>query len=143
MNYLAESRQLQPQQLDAIRSQIIDHRQCLLQLLAILFVQLSVLCTQLFTKRAPIPHHTSILTGQAWVLELMTGHPDCIKINLGVTLETFSALVRILNDSDFTQSRNGVTVEEQLAIYLYTCVTGLSSRLVAERFQRSPDTITR
>ena len=73
----------------------------------------------------------------------MTGHPDHIKINLGVTLETFSALVRILNDSDFTQSRNGVTVEEQLVIYLYTCVTGLSSRLVAERFQRSPDTITR
>ena len=143
MDYLTESRQLQPQQLDAVRSQIIDRRQHLLHLLTILLVQLSVLCTQLFSRRAPTPHHTSILTGQAWVLELTTGHPDRIKINLGVTLETFLALVRILEDSDFTQSRNGVTVEEQLAIYLYTCVTGLSSRLVAERFQRSPDTITR
>ena len=39
--------------------------------------------------------------------------------------------------------RNGVSVEEQLGIYLYTCVTGLSSRLVGERFQRSIDTVTK
>ena len=62
----------------------------------------------------------------------MTRHPDHIKINLGITLETFLALVHILKDSNFMQSHNGVMVEEQLAIYLYTCVTGLSSRLVAE-----------
>jgi hypothetical protein len=43
----------------------------------------------------------------------------------------------------FVLSRNGVSVEEQLSIFLYTCVTGLSSRLVGERFQRSPDTVTR
>ncbi|KIK42155.1 hypothetical protein CY34DRAFT_39125, partial [Suillus luteus UH-Slu-Lm8-n1] len=36
-----------------------------------------------------------------------------------------------------------VTVEEQLAIFLYTCVTGLSTCLLGERFQRSPDTISR
>ncbi|KIK71790.1 hypothetical protein PAXRUDRAFT_676657, partial [Paxillus rubicundulus Ve08.2h10] len=33
--------------------------------------------------------------------------------------------------------------EEQLGIFLYTCVTGLSSRHVGERFQHSPDTITK
>ncbi|KIJ09149.1 hypothetical protein PAXINDRAFT_33619, partial [Paxillus involutus ATCC 200175] len=32
-------------------------------------------------------------------------------------------------------------VEEQLAIFLYMCVTGLSSHHVAERFQCSPDTV--
>ncbi|KIK73416.1 hypothetical protein PAXRUDRAFT_37870, partial [Paxillus rubicundulus Ve08.2h10] len=36
-----------------------------------------------------------------------------------------------------------VSVEEQLGIFLYTCVTGLSSCHVGERFQRSPDTVTR
>ncbi|KAJ8593508.1 hypothetical protein M405DRAFT_721598, partial [Rhizopogon salebrosus TDB-379] len=36
-----------------------------------------------------------------------------------------------------------MSVEEQLGIFLYTCVTGLSLRLVGERFQCSPDTITR
>ncbi|KIK73911.1 hypothetical protein PAXRUDRAFT_89205, partial [Paxillus rubicundulus Ve08.2h10] len=34
-------------------------------------------------------------------------------------------------------------VEEQLGIFMYTCVTGLSSRHVGERFQRSPDTVMR
>ncbi|KIK94937.1 hypothetical protein PAXRUDRAFT_141773, partial [Paxillus rubicundulus Ve08.2h10] len=30
-----------------------------------------------------------------------------------------------------------------LGIFLYTCVTGLSSHNVGERFQHSPDTVTR
>ncbi|KIK97643.1 hypothetical protein PAXRUDRAFT_91971, partial [Paxillus rubicundulus Ve08.2h10] len=34
-------------------------------------------------------------------------------------------------------------VEEQLGIFLYTCVTGLSSCHVGERFQHPPDTVTR
>ena len=73
----------------------------------------------------------------------MNGHPDCIKINLGVSLDTFSALIQVLKQNGITESRNGVSVEEQLGIYLYTCVTGLSSRLVGERFQWSIDTITK
>ncbi|KIK25445.1 hypothetical protein PISMIDRAFT_96751, partial [Pisolithus microcarpus 441] len=36
-----------------------------------------------------------------------------------------------------------VTVAEQLGIFLYTCGTGLSTWHVGERFQHSPDTITR
>ncbi|KIO14450.1 hypothetical protein M404DRAFT_90975, partial [Pisolithus tinctorius Marx 270] len=36
-----------------------------------------------------------------------------------------------------------VTLEEQLTIFLYTCVTGLTIRHVGERFQRSNDTISR
>src|SRR5271168_2972148 len=33
--------------------------------------------------------------------------------------------------------RHGVTVKEQAAIFLYTCMTGLSIRHIGERFQRS------
>ncbi|KIN97277.1 hypothetical protein M404DRAFT_135861, partial [Pisolithus tinctorius Marx 270] len=36
-----------------------------------------------------------------------------------------------------------VTLEEQLAIFLYTCVTGLTVRHVGEHFQWSNDTISR
>ncbi|KIM51297.1 hypothetical protein SCLCIDRAFT_94157, partial [Scleroderma citrinum Foug A] len=36
-----------------------------------------------------------------------------------------------------------IYVEEQLAIFLYTAVMGLSSRHVGERFQRSNETIVR
>ncbi|KAF9219217.1 hypothetical protein BS17DRAFT_718269 [Gyrodon lividus] len=35
------------------------------------------------------------------------------------------------------QSCNGVSVQEQLGIFLYTCVTGLTSCHVGERFQCS------
>ncbi|KIK92735.1 hypothetical protein PAXRUDRAFT_37209, partial [Paxillus rubicundulus Ve08.2h10] len=34
-------------------------------------------------------------------------------------------------------------MEDQLTIFLYTCITGLSSCHVAKRFQCSPDTITK
>ena len=36
-----------------------------------------------------------------------------------------------------------VTLEEQLAIFLYTSVTGLSIRHVGERFQRANGTISK
>ncbi|KAH7903666.1 hypothetical protein BJ138DRAFT_974793, partial [Hygrophoropsis aurantiaca] len=39
-----------------------------------------------------VPYHTSILTGHAWVLELMNGHPKRIKNNLGVSLHVFEEL---------------------------------------------------
>ena len=41
------------------------------------------------------------------------------------------------------EASTNVSLEEQLAIFLYTCVTGLSIRHVGERFQRSNDTISR
>jgi hypothetical protein len=86
------------------------------------------------------PYHTSILTGEAWVQELLTGHPRRIRNELGVYRQTFSTLVETLRDIGIQSSRY-VTIEEQVAIFLYTVVTGLSSTHVGERFQRSPGTI--
>ena len=122
---------------------IVLHRQHLLLLLTIILAQIIQLSQQIFSTAPRIPHHTSVLTGRAWVLELRSGHPDCIKINIGVSLEVFQALIHVLNENHFDDSKNGVTVEEQLAIFLYTCVTGMSSHLVAEWFQHSTDTITK
>ena len=34
----------------------------------------------------PVPYHTSVLTGEAWVSELMKGHPKRIHCELGVHL---------------------------------------------------------
>ena len=116
---------------------------CLLLFLTIILMQIILIAGQVFFTTPHIPYHTSVLTGQAWVLELMNGHPNHIKTNLGVSMEVFSALVIVLNQNGIVDSRNGVLVEEQLAIYLYTCVTGLSSCLVGEWFQRSTDTVTK
>jgi hypothetical protein len=88
------------------------------------------------------PYHTSALSGEAWVLELLCGHPNRICMELGISVEVFSNHVQELRDIGYQNSRN-VSLEEQLAIFLYMCVTGLTIRHVGERFQRSNETISR
>ena len=94
------------------------------------------------TRRDPQKYHTSILSGHGWVLELITGHPDRIRCELGLQKEDFLALVAEFRDLGHQDSCR-VTLKEQIAIFLYMCVTGLTIRHVGERFQRSSDTISR
>ncbi|KAF8587321.1 hypothetical protein K439DRAFT_1338572, partial [Ramaria rubella] len=89
-----------------------------------------------------IPYHTSIISGWGWVNELLHGHPDRIHSELGVCKHIFYALVDSLECQGLSVSHQGVMVEEQLAIFLYMSVTGLSVRHVGERFQCSNETIS-
>ncbi|KAG2342752.1 hypothetical protein BDR05DRAFT_868670, partial [Suillus weaverae] len=66
-----------------------------------------------------IPYHTSILMGEAWVYELTSGHPNRICHNLGVSLDAFESLHWILKQNSISQSHNGISIEEQLDIFLY------------------------
>ena len=59
-----------------------------------------------------------------------------------MSVDLFGILVQELRDIGHQNSRN-VSLEEQLAIFLYMCVTGLTIRHVGERFQRSNETISR
>ncbi|EJD45179.1 transposase [Auricularia subglabra TFB-10046 SS5] len=87
--------------------------------------------------------HTSVLTGEMWVRELLAGHPARIYDNMAMRQHVFRRLSEWLAvRCDLTDTR-WVTKEEQLAIFLYACVTNLSNRKLAERFQRSGDTISR
>ena len=88
------------------------------------------------------PYHTSALTRAAWVQELLTGHPERIRSELGVHKEVFDELIRSLHDGGEGPSRY-VSLEEKLAIFLYTCVTGLSLHHVGERFQHATETISK
>ena len=88
------------------------------------------------------PYHTSALSGAAWVAELLEGHPKRIRCKLGVHKHVFAILIAYLQIIGITHSRE-VALQEQLAIFLYRCVTGLSICHVGERFQRTNDTITR
>jgi len=88
------------------------------------------------------PYHDSALSGAAWVCELLTGHPKRIRKELGVHKHVFRALIVALQEAGHTRSKF-VTLEEQLAIFLYTCVTGLSLIHVCERFQRAPETASK
>ncbi|KAF8225301.1 hypothetical protein L208DRAFT_1306718, partial [Tricholoma matsutake] len=71
------------------------------------------------------PYHTSGLTGAAWVAEMLEGHPEWIHCELGVHLHVFKIIVAYLQIIGVDHSR-GVLLEEQLAIFLDKCVTGLS-----------------
>ena len=65
------------------------------------------------------PYHTSALTGADWVYEL------------GVHKHVFLGLVAALEQHGVTFSKD-IYIEEQLAVSLYTCVTGLSLCHVSE-----------
>ena len=87
------------------------------------------------------PYHTSILTGEGWVMELLAGHPEHIRCELGVTAHVFQAMILELWDMGYENSKY-VSLEEQLVIFLYACITGLSIRHLGEQFQRSNETIS-
>ena len=88
-------------------------------------------------------YHTSALSGQAWVDELIVGHPNRIKSELGMRLHVFLALLAQLRGLSGLTDSKYVTLEEQVAIFLYTCVTGLAIRHIGKRFQRSNETISK
>ena len=106
---------------------------------AILLTGTSSLLMSLFERE---PYHTSILTGQGWVMELLDGHPERIRCELGVHRHVFLELIQELRRLGYDRSKY-VSLEEQLAIFLYMSVTGLTIRHVGERFQRSNETISR
>lgn len=89
-----------------------------------------------------LPYHTSALSGLAWLQELLNGHPDRIKTELGIHKELFEKLVKTLEEIGH-QGSHFVSLKEQVAIYLYMCITGLSVRHVSELFQRSNETIAK
>jgi hypothetical protein len=86
----------------------------------------------------PVPYHTSILTGQGWVMELLNGHPERIKTELGMQHHVFLAFVTALRYAGLTN----ITLHEQVAISLYMSVTGLNIHHVGERFQHANETIS-
>ena len=71
------------------------------------------------------PYHTSILSGYTWLQELLQGHSERICTELGVHKKVFHALIRELQSMGHGDTKY-MTLEEQLAIFLYTSVTGLS-----------------
>lgn len=89
------------------------------------------------------PYHNSKLSGRDWVDELKAGHPDRIWTELGVRLHVFLMLTFKLQERCAMSDSQEVTLEEQVAIFLYMCVTGLSVHHVGERFQRSYETISK
>ena len=62
-----------------------------------------------------LPYHTSILTGESWVMELLAEHPFHICTTLEVGYEMFIAMIDELCHTGYPNSKF-VSLEEQLAI---------------------------
>ena len=90
----------------------------------------------------PVPMRTSILSGQMWLDELLAGHPERFKEQFGMSKGAFQSLSRELQLHSGLANRRHVTADEQLATFLYIARTGSSTRILQERFQRSPSTIS-
>ena len=97
---------------------------------------------QLASPNPPIPYHTSVLSGEHWVHELLNVHPDCIHNELSVCWGTFCLLVKTVEALGI-QSSHHVSIEEQLSIFLYTVVTGMGCTHIGEHFQWSSSTVTK
>lgn len=118
------------------------HRRVNVALTVIINMYMYIMMELLQAPRRPIPYHTSALTGAQWVMELLTGHPNRIHTELGVSHLVFEELLQEMAAMGRGASRH-VTLEEQLAIFLYMSVTGNTIRHAGERFQRSNDTISK
>ena len=96
-----------------------------------------------FSSPLPLtPYHTSTLSVQGWVLELINGHPACMHTELGILVHVFCWLIVTLQNAGMSPSKH-VSLEEKLVIFLYVSVTGLSIQHPGERFQHSNDTISK
>ena len=74
-------------------------------------------------------------------MELISGHPKCIQNELGMSREVFLQLVSELCTQGCSDTRN-IAVEEQLTIFLYISVTGLTIQYLGEQFQRANNTVS-
>jgi hypothetical protein len=122
----------------------MPHRHRFAAAAAAFFVNTVVCAAQIYTASFynKTPYHTSALSGHAWVQELINGHPERIKCELGMKLHVFQALIEALHAVGLQDTRN-ISLEEHLAIFLHTSVTGLSIRHVGERFQHANATISK
>ena len=115
---------------------------CIQQIVAHCLMIITVLYAMIITPADPEPYHTSILSSKMWVQELLNGHPDHILCELGVWKEVFKELICTLHNIGTMDSKY-VSLEEQLAIFLYISVMGLTIRHTGEWFQHSNDTISK
>ena len=103
---------------------------------------IAALCMVMMIPANPEPYHISILSGQMWVEELLEGHPDCIYCELSGRKEVFLELVCTLCNFGITGSKH-ISLEEQLLIFLYMSMTGLTIHHTDKCFQYSNNTISK
>jgi hypothetical protein len=86
--------------------------------------------------------HTSVITGARRLTKILDGHEDLCKRHFRMEIEIFQALVKKLRERDRPVDGRDVSVEEQVAIFLYALAKNATNDTLADWFQHSGQTIS-
>lgn len=86
--------------------------------------------------------HTSILTGDKYVKEVLEGHELRCKRDFRMEKYVFHNLVNCFRDRKLLRDSQLITVEEQVGIFLYALSANASNRTLQGRLQHSGQTIS-
>src|SRR5882724_5646699 len=101
-----------------VRQSNLKHRRSAHHMIVLLAATQAMFYAQMvFFKQ---PYHTSALTGQMWVTELLGGNPMHIKDQLGMDKHVFLKFLFTMTSSNHSRH---VNLTEKVAIFLYTMVT--------------------
>jgi hypothetical protein len=126
---------------------MLDQRLRIIHLLGIagiIIIYTLIKCIETYASRFNrMPLHTSRLTGDQWVQELIDSHEERFYNEMGMSDAVFTQLLELLVREAGLRDTRYVTAREQLAIFLHYMCRGLSNQALQERFQRSADTISK
>ena len=80
------------------------------------------------------PIHTSKLSGACCVQEILTGLESLSKRNFCMEVEVFQALVHMLCEKQLLIDSRSISVEEQVAIFLYAIAKNVSNETLQYEF---------
>ena len=109
-------------------------------LIVILAAQTVVEYAATYLMKEPI--YDSVLTGIAWVQELLNAHEMRFYDALGMAKPVFLRLCHELEEHSGLQNSKYLGLAEKVAIFLWVCRTGGSQRDARERFQHALGTIS-
>ena len=93
------------------------HCQMIFHVISTLYAAIQYYTTTFYDK---VEYHTLALTGHAWVLELLTGHPERICCELGVHHHVFYALLHHLQTPFvMLESTSNMLTEQSLSAFFY------------------------
>lgn len=134
--------------LDPRRSRVIKHYRVntAISVLPALVVQgiFYTLVPFVLNRSPPKLMRTSAVSGAEYIYDVMyCGNPRRIQEILHMKLEVFQFLCIELESSASLSASKFITIEEKVAIFLWTVARSASNRDTQERFQHSGETISR
>jgi hypothetical protein len=124
----------------AKKKQELEQRRRRLMVVSLIYTVIAFAATLHLDLPDPIPMHTSILTGQLWLNELIQGHDGRFKDQLGMAKHVFRLSFELQTCCGL-RSTKFVTADEKLATFLHFAHIGCGTRILQEHFQRSAETI--